>query len=62
MLSVVAQALLCNSLCADFSLSLFHRCCLQVVARRPGFSELDPVLGPVAGVELSKKVFTSRVR
>jgi hypothetical protein len=62
LLSVVAQALLCNFLCAGFSSSLLPMKPLTVSVGSPDFYVLDSVLKPVAGVELPKEVFTSRVR
>jgi hypothetical protein len=62
LLSVVAQALLCNLLCAGFFFPLFRRCRWWLAVESPGFWELDSMLRPIAGVELLKKVFTSRAR
>jgi hypothetical protein len=59
LLSVVAQALLCNFLCADSSSSLLP---MKLSVGSLGFYLLDSVWNPIAGVELPKEVFTSRVR
>ncbi len=62
LLSVVAQVLLCNFFVYKLSFSLFWRCRWRLSVGCLGFSVLDLVLGPIDGVELSKKVFTSRAR
>jgi hypothetical protein len=62
LLSAVAQALLCNSLCVDFFFPLFWWCRWWLSVETPGFWELDSVLEPIAGVELPKEAFTSRAR
>jgi hypothetical protein len=62
LLSVIAQALLCNFLCAGFSPSLFRLSCWRLSVGSPDFLVLDSVLEPVVGVELPKEVFISRAR
>jgi hypothetical protein len=62
LLSVVAQALLCNFLCAGFSSSLFRLSRWRLSVGSPDFLVLGSVLEPVVGVELPKEVFTSRAR
>jgi hypothetical protein len=61
-LSVVAQALLLTVVCVFLSLFLFQRCRWWLSVGTLGFLGLDYILRPVASVELSKKVFTSRAR
>jgi hypothetical protein len=61
LLSVVAQALLCKLFVCRF-LSSFRWCRWWLSVGSLGFYVLDSVLKPVAGVELSKEVFTSRAR
>jgi hypothetical protein len=58
LLSVAAQALLCNFLCAGCPSLHFG----DADNGCPGFKKLDSVLEPIAGVELPKEVFTSRTR
>jgi hypothetical protein len=48
--------------CVKVSLSLFQRCHWWQSVRSPGFEVLDSVPRPIVGVELPKKVFTSRAR
>jgi hypothetical protein len=61
LLSVVAQTLLYNFLCAGF-FSLFRRSHWRLSVESPSFCVLDPVLKPIARIELPKEVFTSRAR
>jgi hypothetical protein len=63
LLSVVTQELCCVTFwCAGFFFSLFRWCQCWLSVGTPYFCELDSVLEPVTGVELSKEVYTSRVR
>jgi hypothetical protein len=62
LLSIVAQALLCNFLCAGFSSSLFWLSHWWLSVGSLDFLVLDSVLEPVVGVELPKEVFISRAR
>jgi hypothetical protein len=62
LLSIVAQALLCNFLCAGFSSSLFWLSRWWLLVGSPDFLVLDSVLEPVIGVELPKEVFISMAR
>jgi hypothetical protein len=62
LLIVVAQALLCNFLCVGSSSSLLPAKPLMAVRGSLNFYVLDSVLKPIAGIELPKKVFTSRAR
>jgi hypothetical protein len=62
LLSVVAQALLYNFLCACFSSSLFRLSRWRLSVESPDFLVLDSVLEPVVGVELPNEVFISSVR
>jgi hypothetical protein len=61
LLSIVDQALLLTIVCRFLSLSLpLLMMLMMAVSGTLGFLELDSVLGPITGVELPKKVFTSR--
>jgi hypothetical protein len=62
LLSIVAQDLLCNFLCAGSSSSLLPAKPLTAISGSLGFYVLDSVLKPVTGIELPKEVLTSRVR
>jgi hypothetical protein len=62
LLSVVTQALFCNSLCAGFLFPLFRWCWWWLSVGTSGLWELDSVVESVAGVELPNEVFTSRAR
>jgi hypothetical protein len=62
LLSVVAQALLYNFLCAGFSSSLFRLSHWWLSVGSPDFLVVDSVLKPIVGVELPKEVFISRAR
>jgi hypothetical protein len=62
LLSVVAQALLCNFCMHVPPLLFFPSMPMTVVSGSPGFYVLDSILEPVVGVELPKEVFISRAR
>jgi hypothetical protein len=61
LLSVVAQALLCNILSAGFYLP-FPATLMMAVSGSPSFQVLDSVLESITGIELPNEVFTSRTR
>jgi hypothetical protein len=62
LLSVIAQALLLTVVYRFLSLFLFRWCHWRLSVGCLGFYVLDSVLRPIVGVELLKKVFTSRAR
>jgi hypothetical protein len=62
LLSVIAQALLCNFVCRFLLFSLFRLSHWLLSVGSLGFLVLDSILELVIGVELPKEVFTSRVR
>jgi hypothetical protein len=62
LLSVVAQALLCNFLCAVSSSSLLSGDADDGCQWKSRLLSVGFVLNPVAGVELPKEAFTSRAR
>jgi hypothetical protein len=62
LLSIVAQGLLCNFLCAGFFSSLFWLSRWRLSVESADFLVLNSVLEPVVDVELPKEVFISRTR
>jgi hypothetical protein len=62
LLSVIAQALLCNFLCVGSSSFFFRRSRWWLSLGSPDLFVLDSVLKPITGIELPKEVFTSRAR
>jgi hypothetical protein len=62
LLSVVAQALLCNFLCLGSASLLSDDANGGLSVGGLDFCVLDYMLEPVTGVELPKEVFTSKTR